>query len=212
MAEEMHGMLGSWRLRVSPKMTLNWNTRLSEDSEALDTGMPETPRAPGHGNWYAIQTRCRHEKCVRDRLQYRGMETFLPLYEKVNRWRNGCRVPVKFPLFPGYLFLKTDLRDRTEVLSVPGVVSMVGSACKPWPLLTTEIEKFRDGLHALQAEPHAYLVTGQRVEIKNGPLIGLSGILLRRNGGQRVILSIDLLRQSVSVEVGNHDIGPPGIA
>lgn len=193
-------------------MATSPNTRLTENSEALDVNSRSEFHVRVASNWYAIQTRWRHEKRVRDRLVGLGMETFLPIYEKVNRWRNGCKVRVEFPLFPGYLFLKTDLRDRIQVLNVPGVVSMVGSGFKPWPLHTTEIEQFRDGLRSRRAEPHAYLVTGQRVEIQSRPLMGLSGILVRRNGGQRVVLSIDLLRQSVSVEVGNDDIGPPVLA
>jgi transcription antitermination factor NusG len=181
---------------------------LSENSEALRRNAGGDVLGQTDSRWYALQTYPRHEKRVRDRLACLGVESFLPLYETVNHWKNGCKMRVELPLFPNYLFVGIDLRRRARVSNVPGVVSLVGAGFEPWPLPKGEIERLRDSLHLRRAQPHPYLVTGQRTRITSGPLLGLSGILVRRNGDFRLVLSVDLLMQSVSVEVGVEDIGP----
>jgi transcription antitermination factor NusG len=113
---------------------------------------------------------------------------------------------VEHPLFPNYLFVQIELRNRVKVLSVPGVVSLVGAGFDPWPLPVGEIERLRDGLHLREAKPHSYLAEGQKVTIKSGPLTGVSGVLLRRNGEIRVILSVEILMRCMSVEVGADEI------
>jgi transcription antitermination factor NusG len=181
---------------------------LSENSEALRRNADGDVLGQADSQWYALQTYPRHEKRVRDRLIWSGVESFLPLYERINRWKNGCNMRLELPLFPNYLFVKIALRRRARVLNTPGVVSLVGAGFQPWPLPNGEIEALRDGLHLRRAQPHPYLVMGHRTRIKAGPLQGLSGILVRRKGDFRVVLSIDLLMQSVSVEVGVEDVEP----
>jgi transcription antitermination factor NusG len=162
--------------------------------------------------WYAVQTYSRHEKRVHEYLQWRGIECFFPIYQTVRRWRNGCSVQVELPLFPNYLFVRTDPRDRVRVLEVPGTLALVGSKAKAWPLSTFEIESFRCSLHLRKFEPHDYLVVGKKVCIIAGPLIGMTGILVRKCGGLRVVLSLDLIQQSVAVEVDADDVAVIGPA
>jgi transcription antitermination factor NusG len=157
-------------------------------------------------HWYAVRTNSRHEKRVCEYLKHREVECFLPLYETVHRWRNGCNARVELPLFPNYLFVKTDPRERVRVLEVPGVLSFVGSSNELWPLPTFEIEALRSGLHLRKFEPHDYLVVGQKVRIIAGPLSGLVGILVRKRGEPRVVLSLDLIQRSVAVEVDAGDV------
>jgi transcription antitermination factor NusG len=157
-------------------------------------------------HWYAIQTFPRHEKRVHEYLAYREIECFLPLYRTVHRWKNGCNTQVELPLFPNYLFVRTDPRQRVRVLEVPGTLSFVGSSGELWPLPAFEIESLRNSMHLRKFEPHDYLVVGQKVRITSGPLANLTGILVRKCGGLRVVLSLDLIRQSVAVEVDAGDV------
>lgn len=162
----------------------------------------ETPpgKAPGT-RWYAIYTRSRHEKSVGDLLQRRRVETFLPLYETLRRWRNGAH-HVWLPLFPGYAFVHIALQDRLEVLTVPGVVRLVGFNGAPIPLADIEVEGLRQALAVgVKAAPHPYLTVGRRVRITAGALAGQEGILVRRKGKAEVVLSIDLIQRSVLVSV-----------
>ena len=132
--------------------------------------------------------------------------SFLPLYETLRRWKNGCKARVELPLFPGYVFVKINLRERFGVLSVPGAISLVGSASGAWPLPDSEMLYLRDNLMSRKFEPHPYLTVGQKVRIRSGPLAGLTGFLVRYAGGLRVVLSVDLIRQSASVEVEADDV------
>ena len=190
---------------------------LSEVGEALhevNTDHQERPGNVGPENagayWYALQTYPRHEKRVCSDLGLRAMESFLPLYETVHRWKNGCKVRVELPLFPGYLFVRINPRERYKVLRLPGTVSIVGSASGPWPLPEAEIERLRASLQTRKFEPHPYLAVGQKVRIKSGPLANMTGFLVRQSGGLRVVLSVEMIRQSAAVEVDVDDVEPIG--
>lgn len=158
--------------------------------------------------WYAGYTSARHEKKVAQQLQQRKIDHFLPLYETVRRWNNG-RHRVQMPLFPSYVFVRIALQERLRVLQIPGFVRLVGFNGLAYPLPETEIDAMREALIAgVVAEPYPYLTTGSRVEILAGPLQGVRGILLRRQGKCRVVLSIDLIMRSVVVEVEAANIVP----
>src|SRR5437868_7815156 len=158
--------------------------------------------------WYAGYTASRHEKRVAEHFVQRGVEHFLPLYETIHRWNNG-RHRVKLPLFPGYIFVRMALKDRLRVLEVPGFVRLVGFNSLPYPLPESDINKMMEALSkGVLAEPYPYLTAGTRVEIENGPLQGMTGILLRRQNKCRLVISIDLIMRSMIVEVEAGDVVP----
>ena len=158
--------------------------------------------------WFAAYTTPRHEKAVVRQLGVRHIETFLPLYTSIRRWRNGCQVPVEQPLFPGYVFVHIPRLHSVKVLQVPGVVSLVGSGREPSPLPSDEIDALRAGLPQRCFEPYPYLAAGDKVRIVDGPLTGMTGVLLRRKNHFRVVLTLDLIMQSVAVEIGIDEIEP----
>ena len=162
----------------------------------------------GQPRWYAVYTKARHEKRVAEQLIQKSVETLLPVYESIRWWRNG-RHRVQFPLFPGYAFVRIVLTDRLEVIKVPGVVRLVGFDGKPVPLLDEEIEALRRGLAAgIGASPHPYLTIGRRVRVVSGPLQGMRGILVRRKGQFRVVVSLDLIMRSMIADVDIADVRP----
>ena len=176
------------------------------------TDVQRTPVLPARvldqTQWYAAYTCSRHEKRVAEQLQLRGVEHFLPLYASIHRWRNG-RHRVELPLFPGYVFIHIALRERLRALEIPGLVRLVGFSGVPFPLPESEIVAMREGLLAgITAQPHDYLTAGCRVEVVRGPLQGAKGILLRRRGKCRLVLSLDLIMRSVVVEVDGDDVLP----
>ena len=156
--------------------------------------------------WLAAYTTPRHEKSVVRHLEVRDVEYFLPLYKAARKWKNGCKVEVEFPVFPNYVFVHVDRKLSNRVLDAPGVVAFAGSGRLPLPIPDGEIDWLRNELPLRKFEPHPYLVLGSRVRIKSGPLAGMSGVLTRKKSGLRVVLSIDLIRQSVAVEVGMDEI------
>ena len=158
--------------------------------------------------WYAGYTASRHEKRVSEHFAQRGVEHFLPLYETIHRWNNG-RHRVQLPLFPGYIFVRIVLQERLRVLEVPGFVRLVGFNGLPHPLPETDINKMKEALNkGVLAEPYPYLTVGTRVEIRNGPMQGMTGILLRRHNKCRVVISVDLIMRSMAVEVEASDVVP----
>lgn len=158
--------------------------------------------------WYAIYTKARHEKRVAEQLAQKSVKTLLPLYESVQHWRNG-RHRVLFPLFPGYAFVRILLSNRREVLKVPGVVRLVGFGNGPVPLRDEDIEGLRRGLvSGISLSPHPYLTAGRRVCVVSGPLEGMRGILVRRKGEFRLVVSLDLIMRSVIADVDVADIRP----
>lgn len=158
--------------------------------------------------WYAAYTNPRHEKQVAAQMDRKSIECFVPLYRSVRRWKDR-RKELELPLFPGYVFVHMALRDRLQILQLPGVVHFVSFHGKPAPLPTFEIEALRHGLSGkLAAEPHPYLKIGRRVRVHSGPMAGLEGVLLRRKDKFRVVLSIHLIQRSIAVEVDESEIEP----
>jgi transcription termination/antitermination protein NusG len=162
--------------------------------------------------WYAAYTTPRHEKKVAAHLDARGVEHFLPLFSTAKRWRDGSRVTVKEPLFPNYVFVRMALRQRAQVLALPGVLWMVGARA-PEALPDNEIEILRAALPGRRCEPHPFLAVGNKVRVRRGPLRGALGVVARVKNELRLVITIDLLMRSVAVEVdaGDLEIGTAGI-
>jgi transcription antitermination factor NusG len=157
-------------------------------------------------HWYAAYTCANHERRVAAELQVRTVEHFLPLYGTVRRWKDR-RVNLELPLFPGYIFVRLALRDRLRVLQIPSVVRIVGFNGQPAALPDEEMETMRSGFfQRLNPKPHPFLTVGRRARIKNGPLAGREGILLRWKGNWRVVLSLQLIQRSVSVDIDASDL------
>ncbi len=158
--------------------------------------------------WYAAYTCANHEKRVREQLEQRSVESFLPVYETIRRWKDR-RMHLQLPLFPGYIFVRMALVDRLRVLQVPSVVRLVGFNGHLSALPDEEIEGLKKGLAGgVRAEPHPFLTVGRRVRLKSGPLAGMQGILLRQKGNFRVVMSIDLIQRAVAVDAEAADVEP----
>src|ERR1700682_6731920 len=129
--------------------------------------------------WYAAYTCANHEKSVRVQLEERSVESFLPVYETVRRWKDR-QMHLHLPLFPGYVFVRMALVDRLRVLQVPSVVRLVGFNGHLSALPDEEIEGLKKGLAGgVRVEPHPFLSAGRRVRVKAGPVAGGEGIVLR---------------------------------
>ena len=178
------------------------------DQRSVAPLCPQAAKEPQPCHWFAAYTTPRHEKAVVRHLNVRELQSFLPLYTSIRRWSNGCQVAVERPLFPGYVFVSIDRRSAARVLDVPGVVSLVGSSRTPAALATHEIESLQAGLPQRCHEPHPYLAVGDKVSVVRGPFAGMCGVLLRRKNQLRVVLTLNLIMQSVAVEVGMDEIEP----
>lgn len=157
-------------------------------------------------HWYAIYVLSNHEKRVEYQMKMRGIEVFLPLLTVSKRWKNRTNATLQIPLFPSYVFAKIALRDKVQVLEIPRVLSIVGTAGGPIPLPDEEFEILRQGLHQRQVDPYPYIKVGDRARICCGPLTGLEGIVVRKDRHLRIVLSVDLIMRSIAVHVTPDEI------
>lgn len=166
-------------------------------------------RSDGHEfPWFAIWTRARHEQVVRQQLDRKQIEVFLPTITRWSRWKDRKK-KIAWPLFPGYCFARFDPRDRLPVLKCVGVVNIVSIEGEPAPIPEQEIESIRTLVEShLPYDPCPLIKEGMRVEVVHGPLRGVVGRLVRKNEKARLVLSVDLISQAVSVEVDAADVRP----
>jgi len=151
--------------------------------------------------WYAIYTRHQHEKVISQMLSNKGFEVFLPLYRATRRWKDRAK-QLLLPLFPCYLFLRGEVERRLDIITTPGIVSLVGSAGVPALIPEEEIAAVRQVVeYGAKVEPHPFLRCGDWVRVKSGPLEGIEGILVRKKNLFRLVLSVELLEKSAAVEV-----------
>jgi transcriptional antiterminator NusG len=156
--------------------------------------------------WYAIWTRSRHEQVVREQLERKGLEAFLPTITRWSRWKDRKK-QVDWPLFPGYCFARFDARERLPILTCTGVVNIISFNGEIAPIPEQEIDGIRRLVQSdLQYDPCPLIREGMMVEVIHGPLKGVVGRLMRKGAHARLVLSVDLIGQAVSVEVDAADI------
>ena len=163
---------------------------------------------PPPTHWYALRTKSRHEKLVRDQLDKQGIEPLLPTVKRLSQWKDRKK-EVEVPLFSGYCFVRFSQEARLPVQQVSGVVEIVGSGSCPEPIPDAEIEALKTLMTSvLPYDPHPYLHEGMQVEVLRGPLRGVQGILLRKEKRHRLVIGVRLIQQAAVVEIDIQDVQP----
>ena len=164
--------------------------------------------SPDSLQWFAIWTRSRHEQVVREQLERKLFDAFLPTVPKWSRWKDRKK-KIDWPLFPGYCFARFDPANTLAILKCAGVVNIVSFEGKPAPIPEYELENIRVLVRSdLQYDPCPLIREGEMVEVVHGPLKGVTGRLTRKGAHARLVLAVDLIGQAVSVEVDASDIKP----
>ena len=189
------------RLRVNLQAT----GQTFGDQAAMNPAIMGTAR---DRNWYAVYTVPQHEKSALKQLDLREVESFLPVYETVRVWKNRQRMKLILPLFPTYLFVHINSRERAKVLQSPGVLQIVGNSREGVPLPDSEVEFLRSGFCRQRIEPYRELVIGERVRIKSGVMQGLQGTLVRKSNSMRFVLTLELINQHAAIQVDAEDLEP----
>lgn len=159
--------------------------------------------------WYAVYTIVRHEKAVQRSIEERGIETFLPLREVVSQWIDRKK-RIQLPLFPGYLFVRVHPLDSLvifQILSTRGVVRILSANGRLQPVPNDQIDSVRRFLESkIESDPYPYFEDGKEVRVINGPLAGITGKVLSGKGDNRLVISINIIKRSVAVNVNTGDI------
>jgi transcription antitermination factor NusG len=157
-------------------------------------------------HWYALRTRSRHEKLVRDQLTNQGIEPLLPTVKRLSQWKDRKK-EIEVPLFSGYCFVRFVSEQKLPVLKTVGVVDIVGGGNRPEPIPDDEIHALQQLMASvLPYDPHPYLHEGMSVEVVRGPLQGVRGILLRKEKRHRLVLGVRLIQQAAAVEIDVRDV------
>jgi transcription termination/antitermination protein NusG len=176
--------------------------------------LPDPARGPftvsadpaAESRWFAIWTRSRHEASVRHQLDGKGIEAFLPTVTRWSRWKDRKK-RIDWPLFPGYCFARFGDNQALPVLTCPGVVALVSFEGRPAPIPDHEIESVRTLVESqLRFDPCPLMREGSLVEVVCGPLRGVVGRLIRKGSHARLVLSVGLIGQGVTVEVDAADV------
>jgi transcription antitermination factor NusG len=151
--------------------------------------------------WYALSLRSRYEKKARAQLVEKGIESFSPSIEEVHVWSDRKK-RVEEPLFRGYLFVRTDLKNKIAILQTCGVVHFVCLGATPSPIPDEQINwvKILIG-HPDRVVRESYMSEGQRVRVSAGPFIGLHGYVLRAKSSTRIVVSLDAIALSAAVNI-----------
>lgn len=181
---------------------------IDQSSREKASWNPASLELSNRRRWFAVFTVPQNEKSAVKHLNLREVESFLPTYEAVRVWKNRQRTKLVLPLFPSYLFVHINSHERVRVLQSPGVLHIVGNGREHVALPDTEIEYLRSGVATQQLEPYRDLVVGERVRIKSGAMQGVCGTLVRKGGGFRFVLTIELINQHASVQVNAEDLEP----
>lgn len=162
----------------------------------------ETPR------WYALHTRYQHEHGVARALETRGIEALLPTFISIRKWKDRNK-KICAPLFPGYLFCQQATEHRLAILSTPGVCAILSVAGVPATVAQEEIEAIQRLIQDPgRIEPHPFLRKGTPVRVKAGPFEGIEGYLVRKKDAVRLVVSVQMLGKSASVEIDASAVEP----
>ncbi len=161
-----------------------------------------------NGHWYALHTRHQHEKVIAEMLSKKQFDIFLPLYTAARQWKDRTK-EISLPLFPCYVFIRGGLDRRLAVLTTPGIHGFVGWGGKAAVIPDDELAAVKRLVEGnFRVEPYPFLRCGDWVRIKSGPLTGIEGILVRKKNVFRLVLSVEILGKSASVEVDSSTVEP----
>lgn len=160
--------------------------------------------------WYAIHTRAKHERKIAIQLSSKGITAFVPTLKERHRWSDRQKI-VEVPLFVCYVFVHVLRWQQVhhEVLRTSGFLRWVGASGEPTAIPDPQIEAVRSTLtNGLSPSPYPFLKLGQKVRVRGGCLDGVEGILIENGSDARLIVSIDLIQQSVSISLHGYELEP----
>ncbi len=158
--------------------------------------------------WYALHTKSRFENVVNEGLAKKSLDVFLPKITVKSRRRDRHKM-IRVPLFPGYVFVRTDLNpyEHVEILKTTGAVKLIGNTRGPVSITDGTIDSLKIMVSTSEEVITGTRFTkGDRVLVVSGPFAGVTGIFSRYGGDGRVIVNIEALGQFAAVNVDIDDV------
>ena len=150
--------------------------------------------------WFALRVRSRFEKAVAETVRLKGFEEFLPVYTSRHKWSDRAKF-IESPLFPGYVFCKSDATQIFHLLRIPGVMHIVSIGKTPVPLDSGEIAAVQSVIRSrMRVEPWPFVEVGKRVRL--GAAQGnIEGFVIPDEPEQRIAVNLSVLRKAVAVSI-----------
>lgn len=157
--------------------------------------------------WYVLCTKSNQEKQAEQNIRRMAVECFLPLLQEQKTIRSKVRTVIA-PLFPGYLFVRINLSEHYRAVSyAKGVRKIVEFGEIPVEVDIAMIDAIKSRMASLQVcalKKPKELSSGQLVQIKDGPFVGLEAVFMREMPGHQramVLLRTLALQARVVLEV-----------
>ena len=158
--------------------------------------------------WMAVYTRPRHEKAVEKEFQKKGIEVYLPKLKERRKWSDRKKW-VEFPLFRSYVFVRIEIKNALFVLQTLGVVKVVKFGEEVAVVQDESIKAIKLMIEGgYNPEPLNYFIKGDPVEVKGGPLKGLVGEVIRSDKNDRLVVRVDAIQHSISIQIDRGFLKP----
>jgi transcription elongation factor/antiterminator RfaH len=200
--------LGVFLIRVRPPRPRRENAAARRSPIDKVFGKHAMPSSQLVRSWYVLHTRSRFENVVNEGLLKKSIEVFLPRIT-VPSTRRDRKLMIRVPLFPGYIFVRTNLdpNEHLEIVKTIGAVRLIGTKDGPVPVAAETIQSLQIMVASdLSIVTGSRLRRGDRVMVINGPLVGLTGVFVSYRGKGRVVVNVDALGQFAGVEVAAEDV------
>ncbi len=160
--------------------------------------------------WWVAHTRPRQEKALVTDLAKLGIQSYLPLYDRVSRSRRSGRTSrSSVPVFSSYVFVLATPDDRHRVLRTQRVAQLL--VVSDQARLVHELVQVQRVLaNPIAFRVHRGLKVGSWARVTSGPLAGTEGVVEKRLSGVRLALNVEMLGQCISVEVLEDMLEPLG--
>lgn len=170
----------------------------------VDELFGELTLSEGTAKWYVVHTKPQCEKKLVDYLKHNRIWYYLALYDSERVYQHR-KVLFTKPLFPGYVFVRCELLDRFIVLNCGFVVRFI-KVSNQQELLDDLNWIYQGRLKQAEFVQAEWLEQGWQVEIINGPMKGMMGVVESQSKLSEVTLQVNILRQSVKVKVNPADV------
>lgn len=158
------------------------------------------------GLWWVAHTKARFEKQFAWDLVRRDVPYFLPMVRHTI-FSGGRRRTGMMPLFPSYVFFRGDESARLTALTTDRLCQVI--EVNDQETLHRDLSALHRAITSGMAiDPYPFAVVGSRCRVRGGPLRGVEGKIIRRDGVERLVLEVHLLGRGALVEIGPDLLEP----
>jgi transcription antitermination factor NusG len=179
--------------------------KLCDNPDVLFPAVDDLSTLPG--TWFVGQTKARCEKAFATDLAGRGIAYFLPMIERIT-FSGGRKRRGMMPLFANYVFFcAADESDRQTALLTDRLCRVID--VRDQDRLVRELSMTHRVLrNKVALDPYPFAVVGRRVRVALGPLEGTEGVVVRRDGREKLVLEVGILGQGSAMEIAPELLEP----